>query len=343
MTIKEQMRRCFGMSDDELWSAVPRFARREREDVVGLLVHLMEIKRRQLHVERAYSGMFTFVRKLGYSEWDSHARSVAVDVAEKYRSVLGLLAAGRLTLSALVALAPVLKSENYRTLLRQACGRSRREVEKLVAGLVPEPPRRDVIRTLSAPSPQVPPSSAPELPGDARPASPPESPGAGADLFGTPDTPEPAPPSAELYAISFTASKETHDLLMRAKELLRHRFPKAGTDEIVNFALKRALAEVDRDLRKPPRPAKPPKDGYAPGRYMPEAVKQEGWERDGGQCAFVAVDGTRCTARAWLQFDHELPFALGGSSRDPANARLYCFPHNQWAAEQTFGKRARSG
>jgi hypothetical protein len=339
MTIKEEMRRCSRLSDDELWSAMPRLARTERVGIVSFLVHLMEIKRRELHVKRAYSGLFTFLIKLGFSEWDAHARSVAVDVAGKYPCVLGLLGVGRLTLSTLEAIAPVLSSTNYRGLLGKASRRSRRDVEKLVAGVKPQPARRDVVRVVSAPSPfESPPGTPATQPAD--PATDPAG-GPGSDLFGSPIKNFAPQAEATLYSISFTASQETHDLLLRAKELLRHRFPKAGTDEIVNFAIKCALAEEDRDLRRPRRHSKPADPGAAPNRYILESVKQETWERDGGQCAFIAPDGTRCTARAWLEFDHELPFALGGSSRDSRNVRPLCFPHNQWAAKQTFGGTRR--
>jgi hypothetical protein len=339
MTIKEQIRRCSKLTDQELWSTMPRLARSERRDLVGFLIHLMEIQRRDLHIERAYSGLYTYLIKLGFSEWESRARSIAVEAAGNYRSILGLLQAGRLTLTTLALIGPRLKADNYRSLLRKACRRSKREVEALVAGLAPQRAPRDSIRILSAPSPLEPPLKASPAPAG-QPATVPAS-GRDRDLFGA-SVDDPAPPAgAQLYAIAFTASKETHDLLLRAKELLRHRFPKAGTDEIVNFALKRTLAEVDRDLRKPPRPPRPAREGAKPSRVMLESVKQKAWLRDGGQCAFVAADGTRCTARAWLEFDHELPFALGGSSRDWENARVCCFRHNQWAAKQAFGSTAR--
>lgn len=157
------------------------------------------------------------------------------------------------------------------------------------------------------------------------------------DLFGKPAEPAPQEAAEETYVISFSATKETRDLLERAKEVLRHRFPKARIDEIVNLALKKLLAEVDRDLRKPRRTGRAAPAGAKRGRHIPEAVKQESWDRDGGVCAYVAPDGTRCTSRAWLEFDHMVPYALGGSSTDAANIRPYCRPHNAWAARQIFG------
>ena len=132
-------------------------------------------------------------------------------------------------------------------------------------------------------------------------------------------------------------SGETRRLLLRAKELLRHRFPTGDIDAILRLALEGLLARVDRDLRRAPRGASAKQASVKPSRYIPEAVKQAAWERHGGQCAFVAPDGTRCTSRAWLQFDHAVPFALGGSSLDVKNIRPYCAPHNRLAGRMAFG------
>ena len=51
----------------------------------------------------------------------------------------------------------------------------------------------------------------------------------------------------------------------------------------------------------------------------------------------MADDGHRCEARTHLQFDHIVPVAHGGEST-VANVRLRCRAHNQYAAEQEFGR-----
>lgn len=146
----------------------------------------------------------------------------------------------------------------------------------------------------------------------------------------------PRGPSEELFLVSFPATLETRDLIERAKEVLRHRIPKAELDKIFNLALKTLLARVDREQRKPRRAAPAPAKAERM-RYIPEAVKRESLRRAGGQCVFIAEDGTRCASRAWLEFDHKIPYALGGSSTDSANIRVYCRAHNAWASKQIFG------
>src|SRR5207247_6917077 len=71
-------------------------------------------------------------------------------------------------------------------------------------------------------------------------------------------------------------------------------------------------------------------------RNVPANVKRAGWERVGGRCTFVSPTGQRCPARAFLEFDHMDPVALGGQST-VERVRLRCRAHNQYAAECTFG------
>ncbi|HEY0464974.1 MAG TPA: hypothetical protein VGC79_12220 [Polyangiaceae bacterium] len=72
------------------------------------------------------------------------------------------------------------------------------------------------------------------------------------------------------------------------------------------------------------------------GRYLAIAVRRETYGRDLGQCAFVAADGRRCDARAFLEFDHVRPFARFGAG-DAENIRLLCRAHNLLHARNCFG------
>ena len=61
------------------------------------------------------------------------------------------------------------------------------------------------------------------------------------------------------------------------------------------------------------------------------------FERDGEQCTFEAADGTRCACRAFLELDHVVPRALGGTDTVD-NLRVRCHPHDRLYAEQTCGR-----
>lgn len=336
-TIEERRRERAGWTDERLTTDLARAAADERGALVELLLDLAEFDKRSLSKERAYSSLFDYcTRKLRYSSSEAGRRIAVARKVGIFPLLLQMIERGELHLSGAAMLAGLLTLENHKDVLTRAKGRTQDEIARMAAALAPKAVPKDSIRAIRAPA---------EAAGLAAPPRAPETsqadvslPPLGADLFGASSehgSPEAEP---ELYAISFAASKETRDKLERAKELLRHRFPHARTDEIVNLALTKLLAEVDRDLHKPPKEAKPRTDDAPRSRYIPEAVKQEAWDRDGGQCAFLGPDGTRCTARAWLEFDHREPYALGGSSRDSANIRPLCRPHNAWSGRQMFGR-----
>ncbi len=75
-----------------------------------------------------------------------------------------------------------------------------------------------------------------------------------------------------------------------------------------------------------------------PTRFIPQAIKDQIFKRDGGQCAYRGPDGRRCDSSWNLQVDHIIPFALGGSN-SPENLQLLCRRHNQHKAIKDFGKK----
>ncbi len=56
-------------------------------------------------------------------------------------------------------------------------------------------------------------------------------------------------------------------------------------------------------------------------RMIPSRVKQDVWKRDEGKCVI-------CGDQKNLHFDHEIPFAKGGSSLVAENVRLLCAQHH---------------
>lgn len=66
------------------------------------------------------------------------------------------------------------------------------------------------------------------------------------------------------------------------------------------------------------------------------AVRDAVAERDDLRCTFVGPDGVRCAARRFLQFDHVVPFTLGGA-HSVGNGRVLCAVHNRLEARRRLG------
>ena len=79
------------------------------------------------------------MKALGYSEDAAYNRKVAALVARRFPEVVDMLADGRLTLTAVKLLAPVLNDGNRARAFAEAAGKSKRDIEMLVAALAPKP------------------------------------------------------------------------------------------------------------------------------------------------------------------------------------------------------------
>lgn len=326
--------------------------------VFQTLCHLAEFDRRRLHERTGFASLFAYcVQELGYSEDTAANRIRAARTMRRFPSLRERLRSGALSLSSANVLAAHLDEENHRALLDQACGKSKREVERLVAALVPRPDPRDRVRRFCADNSALRAAELAHLPIEPTPlamgmAGPTDIP----DAANPSVTPRPAaaPEVVERVRIAFSASDRVFAKLERARGLLRHRFPAGKLEEIFETALDALLERHDPD-RRIARAAK--RDGKARGkepgdharltaatrrsRRIPQAVRDEVWMRDGGRCVFVSAEGRRCDANEWLEYDHVRPWALGGSSDAADNVRLLCRAHNQMLARLTFGDRAR--
>jgi hypothetical protein len=172
-------------------------------------------------------------------------------------------------------------------------------------------------------------------------------------------SPAPLPPAPrpvvqatapERYRIQFTVGPEIHEKLRRLQALLRREVPDGDPGVIFERALTLLLAKVEKD--KLATAAKPqPRGSIRPGtdkvhtspsRYVPREVKRDVWQRDGGQCAFVAPSGQRCREGTFLEFHHVRPYAWMGPAT-VANISRRCRRHNQSEADVIFGPRRPSG
>src|ERR1043166_1135391 len=209
-----------GLSDPDLLARLAALAGKEREASVELVAHLAELDTRSsLYAAHGHGSLFTYCTEvLRLSEDAACNRIYAARACRRFPVILDALASGALSLTSVRMLSSHLTPENHETVLRKASGRSRREIEALVAELAPRPDVPSIVRKLPAPAPVTTPSSlAPGAPAAIDGSFPPTAPLAAS----------PAPTrrpiiettSPERYRVQFTIGKESHERLRRVQAL----------------------------------------------------------------------------------------------------------------------------
>jgi 5-methylcytosine-specific restriction endonuclease McrA len=330
------------LSDSELLVEVKALASREREAIARLIAVLGEVDARRLYLVEGCSSLFTYCTQvLHLSEHAAYGRIEAARAARKWPVILEHLADGFVHLTAVTLLAPRLTAANHLDLLAAARHKSKREVETIVAALRPQAPVPSIVRKLPTPKDSVseslnastffsslsePSVSSPNGTSEAAAVDPPTTQERRAEI---------KPLAPERYKVQFTVSREVHDQLREAQDLLRHRIPNGD----VAVIFQRALAMLLSELRKAKhaatkRPRKTEARG-SKGRHIPAAVKRKVWQRDGGRCAFQGSAG-RCTERGFLEYHHVVPFVDRGATTAD-NLELRCRAHNAYEVERWFG------
>src|SRR3954471_6398382 len=146
--------RLVGLGNSELLAGLSALVRQSSVLTGRLLAHLVELEERKLHLELGFSSLFAYcVEALGMSEGAAGRRVTAARVCRRFPELFEHVARGELHLCALCALAPHLSSENSAELFAACQGRTRRQVEELLAARFPRPDVREQIRRLPARAP----------------------------------------------------------------------------------------------------------------------------------------------------------------------------------------------
>ena len=335
---------------------------RARRDI-GLLLHLNEIERRQLHLEQGYSSMFDYCTSgLGYSEPAAVRRIRTARCVARFPDVFKLLESNKVSLGTVARISRVLTEENKDSLLARVCRCSLREVDAILAELEPTTKLRDIIRAVVVEMPAPPALLALTTGSDHEPiksvtAPPPEE---AHDAQSACESSayrrsegdfHPTRPVERRVRFHFSTSESFQQKLDKVKSLAWHRLPAnpslESVFELVMDAFIKTHDPVARHERREKRgkreaEATTPANASekAPERFIPAAIRDEVFARDGSRCAFVAHDGRRCQSTLGLQVDHIVPVAHGGTST-PDNLRLLCAHHNRFEAEQVMGRVRR--
>ena len=357
------------LADQVLLRELASLVAQDRATTADLLAHIAEVDARRLFRRMDCASMHDYCeRKLGLSTDAAGRRIQAARLARRYPEIFPAVADGRLSLTAVCLLSPVLEHAEPTELLAAAAHKTKDELLLLLAERFPKPnvptsllpihvqrtPAPCVAATLSGPITPAGPLPVSEATGtesgvpSAAAVSAPDPEHALAHVGSSPMQQtgvsmvpviyrsQLIPLSPGFRKFTGTFDDETVDLLLRAQALLGHTLPSSDYVEV----LKRLLQDWVRaaECRKYGLTEKPRERRSAGnGRYVPAEVKRAVVKRDGGRCTFVGDDKRRCGTRKDLEFDHVTPVAKGGRTT-VENLRLRCRRHNQVEADRVFGE-----
>ncbi len=364
-----------GLDDAVLTRDLDTLIAQERSDLAAVLAHIAEVDARRLYLHAGFPSMYAYcLGRLRLSEQSAMKRIRAGRAARRIPGVFEAVAEGRVHLSAIVLLAPHLHAGNVGELLRECEGRSKFDIEHMLARRFPRPdvptdiqaieplltaaaiqddaPGRGGVKStsdsallntemLQGASTEVEPDETKPSPGTVASGAAPTRVQSESRVHSPPPpSPRPArfmPLAPERFAIQFTIGKETLDDLRVVQALLSHSVARGDVAQVFALSLKTLKRRLEQ--RKFAAAERPRSRAPQPGidrRTIPAHVKRAVWERDQGQCTFVSESGQRCASREFLEFDHVVPVARGGVAT-VEGIRLRCRGHNQLEAERAFG------
>jgi 5-methylcytosine-specific restriction endonuclease McrA len=138
--------------DDELLRRLHELVAHSRGTEADLVAHIGEVDERRLYARSAFPSMFVYcMQALHLSEAEAYRRITVARAARKHEVLLAMLRDGRIHLSGMALLVPVLTPENRDAVLERATHKSKRQIEQLVAELSPRPDVPSVMRKLPGP------------------------------------------------------------------------------------------------------------------------------------------------------------------------------------------------
>ncbi len=295
------------MSEPRFHHAMESAARAHQSATIDILHFINELDRRKSYLDRGYSSVFDYcVRKLAYSSSTAGRLIQAARCIRRNPEVLAMLQSRELSVATICLIEPILDEKNKGTLLGRVKGASRREVERIACEYRPPLAFRDRIVPVRVAS---------------------------------------ANGAQKMVLIQFLASDEFAQIFGEVRNLLSGSGERSfgETCDVVFREYRDRHSPSARQERRVARKRQPHPDSHRwewnnveRSRHIPDEVRDEVCVRDGGQCSFVAADGTRCRSRRGLQLDHIRPYAVGGTHA-PSNLRLLCGAHNRRAAEHALG------
>jgi 5-methylcytosine-specific restriction endonuclease McrA len=328
-----------GISNAELISKLKKLVAHEQDLTLKILPHLAEVERRGLYLEKGYSSLFEYCRsEFGYSDASAWRRSSAAIAICKCPQAWELLKSKRVTMSALCQVYKIISPG----LLTSICGKSKTEIEIIIAALRPRSVHPDRSKPVMVPK-KIAPNKVSSL-GSAT------APNTGVPVSSKNLTSLRREVKLTNVTLSFeqkwkvegVVSQRVYEKLQQCKKLLSCKYPEGVDYDTLFDELTEVFLNIKHPERRVQKRTKRVRQAHSKTtntRHIPADIKQAVWKRDKGKCTFVGSNGKRCNSEHNIQFDHHpVPFARGGPST-VNNLRLLCAKHNRYTAERVYGEK----
>ena len=216
----------------------------ERAIQVEFLLHLDEFDTRRAWAEEGYGSLWDYLlRVLHLREGAAFRRIAATRVLRRLPVVADALRDGRLCLSTVAVLGPLLTEANVGELVARAAFLTKAEVERLVVTIQPRTAPKDGLRLLPSKKAQpreVPtPVDEPSTPAVSVATAPPTP--AALQLAPPPSRATLEPVTADTYSLRVTVDAALEKEIEELKALLSHKIPNGDLTAVVREAVQCAL------------------------------------------------------------------------------------------------------
>jgi hypothetical protein len=324
------------VTDRDLQTELARLLANGARTEARVIAHLAAVEERRLHLEAGSSSLFHYCcSRLGLGENEAFYRITAARLARRFPAIFGFIERRTVHPTAVCLLRDYLTPENRRELLDEASGKTKLQIQEMLARRFPRPDVASTIRKLPSPRVQEPARvlalhrSVPTPEDNAANEASSESPARAEAASSAPSASKSVvePLSAARYRIQLNASAQLKQKLEHAAALLSHAIPNGDLSAVIERAVDLLIERVEKERfaqTKLPRRGRG-LDRSDSGRssksralqarvreHIANATKRQIVARDGLRCTFVGSDGQRCTATKFTQIHHEEPWARGG-------------------------------
>jgi len=282
------------LSDKDLLSRTQRLRKKEQKLLLELLLHIAEVDARKLYRDAGYSSLYSYlIEGLKYSESASHRRIQVARAVQKFPDLLEALRHETLSFSAVYEISRVVTHENVGQLVHECTGRSRADVERVIAllgfgGATPGE-RTERVQILKATSSEA---ASQILLVDSN-----------APTNSNDDSNPTSAAEVEVplkYRVTLEVDEEFIQLYQKVKAISGGRRMEGALKKSMREYLKQNDPQ-ERELRRQKRKAKREekefdfrevKRSVVNPRYIPLAVRDTVFMRDAGRCTYVSKSGS---------------------------------------------------